>query len=58
LAADEREEEIRRGEGVLGDAAFRSRVWQAHRRPAPRGRGRPRKPSPLPLQILEEADAN
>jgi hypothetical protein len=43
LAGDAREEEVRRGDWAVGDAAFRQRLHQLHGRPALRGRDRPRK---------------
>lgn len=55
LGEDAREEAIRRGEGVLGDEAFRQRVWQVHGRPSPRGRGRPRK-LVAPAQISSQPE--
>jgi len=54
LGADDREEAIRRGEGVLGDESFRQRIWQVNGRPAPRGRGRPRKIASQ-VQIMPQA---
>jgi putative transposase len=57
LGTDEREEAIRRGEGILGDEAFRSRVWQVQGRPAPRGRGRPRQINASVVQIRSESIA-
>ena len=52
VAADPREEVMRRGDWAVGDEALRPRALQELGRPAPRRRGRPRKPVGEPVRII------
>ena len=52
---DPREEEIRRGAWVIGNAAFQQQVELERGRPVRRRRGRPRKPAPNSPRISTQA---